>query len=401
MKLSAQQQRFLQEHAPCYLYDANIIREKCRQLKQALPNVTFLFSVKTNPFPPVLRLLREEGLGADAASPAEVKLAQEAGMPQDTIFYSSPGKTDRDLEATLGTCVFTADSLGELRRLQALAEAQGKHFSVGVRLDPAEGMDGGPGSSNKFGIDEEQLDELAEVPNACPNLTVNGVHIHQKSQILDAAVLGAYYRRCFALAQKLAGLTGGKLDFVNFGSGLGTVYDASTQTPLDLIALAKAFRAVEAENDKTLRARLYCETGRFVTCHSGVYAAPIVDKKTSCGKTYLMVAGGMNGFFRPAMAALLERVCGGAVPAEEPLATCPDAFPITVLGSSRETETVTVAGGLCTGLDVLCADKTLPKGEVGDIVVLGNAGSYGYSLSPLAFSSHEPPEQVLWEEPET
>ena len=71
---------FLQQNAPCYLYEKNLIKERCHTLLDAMPEVDFLYSVKTNPFAPVLKTVAEQGFGADVASANEVLLAQRAGI---------------------------------------------------------------------------------------------------------------------------------------------------------------------------------------------------------------------------------------------------------------------------------------------------------------------------------
>ena len=68
---------------------------------------------------------------------------------------------------------------------------------------------------------------------------------------------------------------------------------------------------------------------------------------------------------------------------------------IIYLGDEREKEKVTIVGNLCTALDVLAENVEVNKANIGDIISVSNAGSYGYSLSPQLFSSHEAPEQLM------
>ena len=80
--------------SPCYLYDQTTIVAACQTLRQELPGFEFLYSIKANPFPPVVTTVAAQGLGADAASVAEVDLARKAGIAAENIFYSAPGKTE-------------------------------------------------------------------------------------------------------------------------------------------------------------------------------------------------------------------------------------------------------------------------------------------------------------------
>ena len=105
--------------------------------------------------------------------------------------------------------------------------------------------------------------------------------------------------------------------FIDFGSGVGVVFDAQSQQALELDVLAGYTRAIAARNRERLRARLLIETGRFVTCTAGTFYTPVVDVKQSHGKTFVVVKNGINGFMRPAVTNMLRRVAPGA-PAMEP-----------------------------------------------------------------------------------
>ena len=68
---------------------------------------------------------------------------------------------------------------------------------------------------------------------------------------------------------------------------------------------------------------------------------------------------------------------------------------LTVPGSSAPLETVTVAGNLCTGMDVIAEDVTLPAVREGDLIAISHAGAYARSFSALAFASHPLPGEYL------
>lgn len=418
-------------HAPCYVYDRAEIVARCRELCAALPDATLLYSVKANPFAPVLATVVGEGLGVDAASAAEVLLARRAGVPPARILYSAPGKTAADLDAVWGQCVLVADSAAELARIDRRAAAAGTVCHVGLRVNPAftitenvtesageqgtgeveekEEEEMGKVQPSKFGVDETALDAVLGRGHA--HVMVVGLHVHVRSQVLDAAALARYHAHCLALAARVAARPGVQLRFVNLGSGVGVACARARQRPLDLARLAAAFAALAAQNRRTLRATLYVETGRFVTCTAGTFYTPVVDRKTSAGRTFLVVESALAGFLRPAVAALLCRVAGtphGPARGYEPLYTCADACALSLVRRDRhhsagggdeedeEMETVDVVGSLCTALDVVQEGARLPRADVGDVVAVSNAGAYGYSLSPLGFSSHRAPEQFLW-----
>lgn len=388
--------RFLQQNAPCYLYEEALIKERCRALSEAMPEVDFLYSVKANPFMPVLKTIAAQGFGADAASANEVLLAQQAGIPGDRIYYSAPGKTLQDMQKVWGKCTIIADSLSELDRLEQCAAAKKEQVAVGIRVNPNFSMNDTAAVSSKFGIDEEQL----AAANLCfPHLKITGIHVHLRSQILDADLLCGYYQNCYMLAERMSGLNGVDIQFINFGSGIGTVYDSADEKPLALEKIGRTLQTLSAKNHDGLQAKLILETGRFVVCNAGTYYTRIIDRKVSCGKTYLVVQNAMNGFLRPAIAELLRQNVG-AFPGngQEPLYTCGSQSEFRILGRDGDCETVDIVGNLCTALDVMARDITLSHAEIGDILAVSNAGSYGCKLTPLLFSGQEQPKEFLWTE---
>ena len=383
------------ENAPCYLYEYEKLYEQAKTLREVFPAFDFLFSVKANPFPPVLKTLASFGVGADAASAPEVFLAQQCGMPDQDIYFSAAGKSDKAILSTWEHGHLIADSLGEVERIGALAAAKGEKKTIGVRLNPDYAMGGGKGHTSKFGIDEEDLPRLAELLKTLP-VEVEGIHIHLKSQNLDADVLGEYYRQCWACAKRLSALLGRPLAYVNFGGGVGIAYDLKMESPLDFARLRTYTDAIARENEKTWRARLMIESGRFLTAQMGHYFLPVVDKKVSRGKTYVIVENCMNGLQKPAIAAMLRRAVGEAPLApNEPMFTAEYAFPIIAHGDGKVTETVDIVGNLCCAQDILKENFTGPGLAVGDLIELGNAGAYACTLSAQRFSSHIPPKELL------
>ncbi|WP_101913045.1 alanine racemase [Megasphaera vaginalis (ex Bordigoni et al. 2020)] len=381
-------QSFIRDHAPCYIYDQACITARCLQLKAALPGLSVLYSVKANPYPPVVKAVLSQVFGADAASVREVELALSQGAASDRIFYSSPGKSDEDICRVWGKCVFVADSLGEVERLAAAAAARREILSIGLRIQPQRSFDGGLAGPSPFGIDEKLLPQLAAIVKQWPQVRITGIHVHLRSQVLDAVRIGAYYRACYELAERVSVLFGVALQYINFGSGIGVVYGSGTEAPVDFSVLAAAVSDICARNAAALQAKLYIESGRFLTCTAGTYYTPIIDKKTCGGKTYLVVQNALNGFLRPVIARFVRQLAQDAEPAGmEPLFTTYDSSRVFLLSDVKEMERVTVVGNLCTALDILCEDVVLPKAAAGDILAFSHAGSYGRTLSPLFFSS--------------
>ncbi len=379
----------LQRHDSFYLYEESVIRAAADRLHAAFPGVQFLYSMKCNPAARVLDTLFGQGLGADAASLGEVALAEAHGVPADSIYFSAPARTEADLRAAYGRCVLIADSLREVDLIARIAAEQGGTAEIGVRINPDFTFAADQGVPGKFGVDEDALwaADLSRV-------RVVGVHVHAKSQELSAAVLGHYYENMFRLLGRVQEKLGVELRFANFGSGFGIPF-APGEESLDVEALGGRFQVLLADCQSAFPAlRILIETGRYVSGPAGSYVTKVVDKKTSRGKTFVFLHNTLNGFARPAMSEMVRSLSPAPTP-YEPLFTHVDAARILPLTDRADTETVTLAGNLCTAADIILRDAVLPRLEVGDGVVMTTAGCYAAVMTPMQFASLTPPAQLF------
>ena len=379
-----------------YLYDGRTIAENIAVLQGNFEGVRFLYSVKANPHPAVLRCIIDEGVGVDAASLREVTMGKENGLAAGDIYYSAPGKSPRDINAALGCSTIIADSPAEVERIQAIAEGHGITADIGIRLNPDFSFDGEGGSASKFGIDEEEAFRLLPQWKGYKNVRIRGIHVHSRSQELRGELIAAYYGRMFELAVRFQNALGHELRFVNMGSGIGIPY-AEQDAPVDIKALGASMSALIRQYRPQLpRTEILVESGRFIVGKAGVYATHVMDKKVSHGRTFVLLANTLGGFVRPSVAQMVESYTREEKPAGcEPLYTGRNAFGFVPLTEDRDTETVTVTGSLCTGADVIAQDILLPRLECGDVFVITNAGSYAASVSPMQFASLEPPAQIF------
>ena len=124
------------------------------------------------------------------------------------------------------------------------------------------------------------------------------------------------------------------------------------------------------------------ELGRYIVGECGVYVTRVVDRKESRGQTYIVVDGGMHH----QLAA--SGNFGQAIRRNYPLAIG------TRMDQPAQSQ-LSVVGCLCTPLDLLGDKVNLPNAQIGDLVVLFQAGAYGLTASPTAFLGHPAPAEVL------
>jgi diaminopimelate decarboxylase len=374
---------------PFYLYDGGIVAARARDVLDAL-GTEVLFSVKANPSLAIAQILRGiPGVGAEAASSGELAVVLAAGFPSANLLFAGPGKTDDELDRLVaaGILADNVESLTEIDRLAAAAERAGTTAGVGLRLNPSSQLIGAQmrmgGTASQFGIGEEELEAAVERVRGHASLELRGIHVYTATQVFDPAPLVEHCRNVFELAIRTAELAGGPLGFIDFGGGFGIPYFEGLDD-FDLAGFGPAFRALRdayAGNAWLEGTRLMFELGRYLVADAGLYVTRVVDVKDTRGTTFVVTDGGMNHHLTATgnMGQVFRK-----------------AFPLANLSRlDGQARTVTVAGPLCTPLDIFGTKLELVEPRVGDLVGVFYSGAYGYSASNLGFLSHATPAEVL------
>ena len=374
---------------PLFVYDLDAVSARVGALRAALPpSFDLAFALKANPLLAVLQHLRGLGVGADVASGGELRHVLRAGFDPASIVMTGPGKRDEELGAAVdaGIRVLTVESRGELRRLAAVAEAAGRVQPVLHRLSAAAAADAelvriiGDAGAGKFGMDEADLRAAAVEAVASPWLEPWGIHAFGASNLRDADVLAAHVAATVDLAAHVAAEAGFPLRLVDAGGGLGIPYH-DEEAPLDLAALGTRLAAVSdrlACDASTAATRVLLEPGRWLVGPAGAYVSRVVDRKRVGESEVAILDGGIHHVLRPVLVGQPHRV----------VAVSGDASPAPAAA-------VTLAGPLCTGLDILALDVPLGGLRAGDLVAVLDVGAYGATESMPLFLSHPMPAEVV------
>ena len=369
-----------------YFYDPEIAADRARTLRAALPPwASLFFAVKANGFPAVLRALAgPAGIdGFEVASRAEAELARaallSAGRPP-RLLTAGPAKTSDLLGALLdaGTEVVHVESPLELARLSALAAERGVTVPVGMRVNPAvvgvRGTLAMGGRPAPFGIPEPDVPAVLALARSLPGVDVVGFHVHAVCGNRDAGAHAAYIAWCLDWAARTARQCGVDLRWLDVGGGLGVSYGG--QSPLDVELLGDHLHRLSPPAG----VELALEPGRWLVADCGWYAAEVVDVKRSYGTTYVIVRGGIGGFALP-----------GTEDFPFPLTVLPvENWPAGLPRPEARGTAVTVAGELCTSEDVLVRDVVVDRVRAGDLVVIPQAGAYGWEFALQSFLGHPP-----------
>jgi diaminopimelate decarboxylase len=303
------------------------------------------------------------------------------------IAFGGPAKTDRDLAAAVeAEATVNVESPLELRRLAVAAEGAGVRVRVALRINRAtavlpEGSHRMTGLPTPFGIDETQIAEAVAVASGHPSLRLTGFALHAVSNNLDAAGHVAFVADAVHWSVGAAAKHRVALETVNVGGGLGIDYAGDAR--FDLAVLAEGL--AEAAAGLPVGSRLVVEPGRYLAADAGWYAAEVMDLKYTHGRWFAVLRGGTHHFRLPA-----------AWGYSHPFTVLPvDEWPHPYDRPEVADVAVDAVGELCTPRDVLARGQPVARLRVGDLLVFGRAGAYGWEISHHEFLRHDPPVFVI------
>ncbi|QGT79016.1 pyridoxal-dependent decarboxylase, exosortase A system-associated [Guyparkeria halophila] len=379
---------------PAYLYSRRCLDASVASLRAVLPaSIGIHYAIKANPFPPLVRHLAEQVDGFDCASLAEMQLARDVANDAQRLSIAGPAKSRAEHRFAIEAGItINTESVGEIERILTESRRLGRRARVALRVNPPFALKGSGmhmgGGARPFGIDSEAIPALLEQRDrlAEGGIDLVGLHLFAGSQSLDAEAIAATLNAWTDLLRDWQQATGFTPEELIIGPGLGVAYHPGDR-PLDLDALAPAFARLAADlaalgdaGGRRVVTRL--EIGRFLVAGAGVYLTQVVDRKVSRGTTYLVCDGGMHHHLA------LSGNLGAVLRRNWPLVAA-DRLDVPA------SETVDLAGPLCTPLDVLGKQQSLPPLAPGDRIAVLQSGAYGASASPTGFLSREPAIEYL------
>ena len=340
-----------------YVYDRDSVIEAAESLT-ALRNVDrILYAVKANFNADLIRTLSECGVDFECVSPGEIEWLEEVipGIDSARVLFT-PNFAPRDEYAWAierGLQV-TLDNLYPLQAWPQLF----KGAKLFVRIDPGQGRGHHEhvktaGVHSKFGVPRFEVAELKNLV-AAAGAEVVGIHAHSGSGILDPNNWRVVAGELVQIAEQFPGV-----ETIDLGGGLG-VPEKPGDKPIELSTVD----ATLAEIKETYpRYRLWLEPGRYIVARAGVLLTRVTQTKGKGEMRYIGVGTGMNSLVRPALYGAYHEIVN-----------------LTRAGQAPS-ETVTVVGPICESGDRLGSDRLLPPTEEGDVILIANAGAYGYVMS--------------------
>ncbi|MEV5361795.1 diaminopimelate decarboxylase [Streptomyces cellulosae] len=384
---AAVEQGFLDTGAPLVaLLDVTGIRESAADLRDAFEAVTapgtpvlHAFAVKASPLVPVLRLLHEEGVGAEVASPGELALARAAGVEPGRTVLDSPAKTLAELREALelGIAV-NADNPQELERIDALVAGTEVRSPLGIRVNPQVG--GGSiealstaTATSKFGValrDEGAREWVVQAYLDRPWLT--RLHAHTGSQGIALTMMARGVAETYELAEEINRRAGRQqVDTLDIGGGLPVNFASEESGP----TYAEYARLLKETVPGLFDGRygLVTEFGRSLLAKHGTVVTRVEYAKSAGGRPVAVTHAGVQVATRTVYA--------------------PESWPLRIAaydakGLPKEGPAVVqdVAGPACFAGDLLARGQELPLLEQGDYAAALDTGAY-YFAHHYAYNS--------------
>ena len=365
---------------PLYVIDENIVREHCKLYKNAIDecydgNGLVFFASKALCNLEIIRIVKSEGLGADAVSSGELYTLLKAGMDCEKICIHGNNKSDDELDFAVKNNAgrIVVDSLSELARLDGIAKKYNRVQKVLFRIKPGIDahthdfiMTGQIDSKFGFALETGEAEEAVIEALKYKNLLVAGVHCHIGSQIFESEPFEEAAKVMVNFMADIKDKTGYEMTELNLGGGFGVTYTEKD----DPIKFNKYIEKISLVVKAACNARgiklpfIMMEPGRSIVATAGVtlYTTGAIKNIPNVRK-YVSVDGGMGDnpryiLYQAEYTALVANKAG-----------------------DKKSEVVTLAGKCCESGDLLGENMPIQQVEEGDKIAVLTTGAYNFSMA--------------------
>ncbi|MEM1052344.1 MAG: diaminopimelate decarboxylase [Pseudomonadota bacterium] len=350
---------------PVYVYSRATLERHARVFREALddvPDKLIAFAVKANPNLAVLKVLQQQGYGADVVSVGEMRRALAAGIPPENVVFSGVGKTRAELVAGLEAEIgqFNIESEEEGLELAQVAREMGREARCTLRINPD--VDAGTHdkistgkADNKFGVPISEAGQIFGKLASEAGVNLRGVAVHIGSQLADLAPLENAFVKLGELVRSLRG-AGHTITHIDLGGGLGVPYRQGEELPSPA-----EYGAMVARVTKDWGVKLIFEPGRVIAGNAGILLTRVVRVKRGIKDPFVIVDAAMNDLARPALYGAYH-----------------DFAAVEPRGADM---TANIVGPICETGDTFAMGRECDRLEAGDLAVFRTAGAYGATMA--------------------
>ena len=352
---------------PFHIYDEEAIRHNIRNLKAAFswaPEFQEHFAVKATPNPRIVQILAEEGAGTDCSSLPELLLSEAAGVVGENIMLTSNDTPADEFQKAIALGAII--NLDDISHIEYLEKNAGLPQCMSFRYNPGNLIEGndiiGKPTEAKYGVTYDQIFDAYKMAQA-KGVKRFGLHTMVISN--ERRTEGFIYtaKLMFNLAVEIKEKLGITLEFVNLGGGVGIPYRPD-EDPVDLQAVGQGIKQayeeimIPAGLDKV---DIKMESGRAMTGPAGWLVSTVLHEKKTY-KDYIGLDSCMANLMRPAMYGAYHHI----TIAGKEKALCNHVYDVT--------------GSLCENNDKFAIDRKLPKINIGDRIIIHDAGAHGHAM---------------------
>ncbi|NNG03138.1 MAG: hypothetical protein HKM95_03445 [Inquilinus sp.] len=371
---------------PTHVASKRRLLDNCERVSSvfgaALHDCEVFYSYKTNCVPGLLRLIHDQGIGAEVISPYELWLAIELGLPGRRIIYNGPHKSKESLGLAIGNDLklINADSMSDLMAIAEVCRTIGRSANIGLRLCPRRGWNA------QFGFQMHNGEAAAGLRFIAENeavLKLKGIHLHLGSQIGDRSVFGHALDEALAFMSETGAMADGRIEYLDLGGGypvptvrdvgglerricrlLGRPWAPPRPGSLPNLSDVAAIMAATLRRYTDGMARpptVIVEPGRAITSGAQILLLAVRALKPRAPPIAILDGGKMN-------------------------ITVPTSFEFHhVLAANRMREpslrNYRLVGRTCTPSDLVYDAVRLPELSEGDVLAVMDAGAYFTSFS--------------------
>src|SRR5210317_2606116 len=360
---------------PSYVYDASKIKHQYNRLENAFSGVKKLkinYACKALSNISVLKFLKSLGSGLDTVSHQEVLLGLEAGFTPENIIFTPNGVSLEEIEtvAKMGVQI-NIDSLSILEQFGT----KYPKIPVCIRINPHVMAGGNTNISvghidSKFGISIHQIPLLLRIVENT-KMTINGIHMHTGSDILDIEVYLYASEILFETAKQFK-----NLDFIDFGSGFKVPYkEGDIETNIEEFGkkLTARFKTFCKQYGKPLT--LAFEPGKFLVSEAGSFLSKVNAVKQTTSTVFAQIDSGFNHLIRPMLYNSFHQI-------------------INLTNPEGRERFYTVVGYICE-TDTFGSNRKIAEISEGDVLAFKNAGAYCMTMASN-YNSRYRPAEYLW-----
>lgn len=353
-----------------------------KAFKTHYKNTSIYFSIKTNFELQILKTLKSLGSCGEAASALELQIAKKAGFLPSELIIDGPAWTDEDITYSIQNNIktFNVDSIDELKRVNAIAKRLKKKVKISFRIFPEIKMSilksFIEGYIAKFGVPLSKALDAYKFASTLSNVVPIAISSHIGSMITDPGYYERAIDRLVDLAKNIRQNLNITIEELNIGGGFGiqslnyyslqnVILEKAGISNYSKAASIKEFGAriskrfqQRIQESKIPSPKLALEPGRFIVSDSGILITRVVSVKDK----WVFVDGGIN--LIPESIFFIRR-----------------GFIVANKVREKVAYKYNIAGPTLNTADVLAVDQKMPKMEVGDIVVVLDAGAYSLSRS--------------------